>query len=125
MNLGTPLRGIFVPVVTPFTDDGADLDIASLVSLAGGLIDGGATGLVATSTTGEAATLSAAERSVVLRTCAEICRDRRPLLAGAGSAGTSAGIDALGALAGSGVTAALVPVPPFVRPGEAGVVATF
>ncbi|WP_174553489.1 dihydrodipicolinate synthase family protein, partial [Nocardia lijiangensis] len=62
-------RGIFVPLITPFTAEGA-VAWDALESLAREVLDEGAAGLVALGTTAEAATLDAAERSAVIDVCA-------------------------------------------------------
>ena len=99
----------------------------TLESLAHRVLDEGATGIVALGTTAEAPTLTAAERSQVLGICARVCRDRSaPLIAGAGGNDTRASAEALRALAAwPEVTAALVVVPYYSRPGEDGTVAHF
>ncbi|MEJ3655342.1 dihydrodipicolinate synthase family protein [Actinomycetes bacterium KLBMP 9759] len=118
------LSGLFVPLVTPFDATGA-VDVAALERLAGDVLDAGADGLVALGTTGEPATLDAAERREVTTACARVAAGR-PLLVGAGGNDTRASVEALRELAGiPGVTAALVPVPPYTRPSAAGVVAHF
>jgi 4-hydroxy-tetrahydrodipicolinate synthase len=83
------------------------------------VLDAGATGLVALGTTGEPGALDGAERRAVLDVAARVCRERGvPLVAGASTP------DDLRALAGRPeVVAALTLVPPFVRPGEEGVLA--
>lgn len=114
------LTGLFVPVVTPF-DSHCHVATAALEALAHSHVDAGASGLVALGTTAEVHSLTAEERRTVLELLAGVCRDRGiPLLAGADSPGALAG------LAGRPeVAAALTVVPPFVRPGEAGVIAHF
>ena len=83
------LRGLFVPLVTPFTDDG-ELAADALEKLAHGVIDAGATGIVALGTTGEHATLTAAERHAVLDVVARACREHgAALIVGAGSNDTA------------------------------------
>jgi 4-hydroxy-tetrahydrodipicolinate synthase len=120
------LRGIFVPLVTPFTATG-DVALDALRSLAHRVLDDGATGLVALGTTGEPATLDAEEKRTVLDVCAEVCRTRNaPLILGAGDNNTRATATALDAFAAHPeITAALVPVPYYTRPSEAGVLAHF
>jgi hypothetical protein len=83
------LQGLYVPLITPFTGEG-DLAPDALERLAHAVLDGGATGLVALGTTGESATLTAAERRTVLDICAAACRERgATLVAGAGSNDTA------------------------------------
>jgi 4-hydroxy-tetrahydrodipicolinate synthase len=120
------LRGLYVPLITPFTDDG-ELATEALEKLAHAVIDDGATGLVALGTTGEHATLSVAERHAVLDIAARVCRERgTALIAGAGSNDTAATARELDDLAAwSEVAAALTVVPYYTRPSEEGVVAHF
>jgi 4-hydroxy-tetrahydrodipicolinate synthase len=122
----TQFSGLFVPLVTPFTDSG-DLDPRALEDLAYRILDAGAAGLVALGTTAEAPTLTPAERAAILDTCARVCRERAaPLIAGAGSNDTRQSATALRQLAAwPEITAALVVVPYYNRPGEDGVVAHF
>jgi 4-hydroxy-tetrahydrodipicolinate synthase len=115
-----------VPLVTPFTADG-ELAVAALEKLAHAVLDGGAAGLVALGTTGEHATLTAAERVAVMDACARVSRERGvPLIAGAGSNDTASSTEAVRDLAHwPEVSAALTVVPYYSRPSEEGVVAHF
>jgi 4-hydroxy-tetrahydrodipicolinate synthase len=120
-----PLAGLHVPLVTPFTADGA-LAADALEGLAHAVHDGAA-GLVALGTTGEPATLTGAERRRVLDIIALVGKERNgTVIAGAGSNDTQASARALRELtAWPEVSAALVVVPYCTRPSEAGVVAHF
>lgn len=118
------LAGLYVPLVTPFTADGA-LAADALEGLAHSALAEGATGLVALGTTAEAATLTAVERALVVEICARVCRELNgQLIVGAGSNSTAASIEAVAALS-SHITAALTVVPYYTRPSEAGVLAHF
>ncbi|WP_405085477.1 dihydrodipicolinate synthase family protein [Microbispora sp. NBC_01389] len=114
------LTGLYVPLITPFDADGA-VALTALEALAHDMLDADATGVVALGTTAEPASLTDGERRAVLDVVAGVCRARSAeLLVGANTA------EALTALRRRPeVTAALTLVPPFVRPGEAGVVAHF
>ncbi|MEJ3744306.1 dihydrodipicolinate synthase family protein [Actinomycetes bacterium KLBMP 9797] len=114
------LTGVYVPLITPFDAAGA-VALDALADLAREVLDAGAAGLVALGTTAEPGSLTGAERRAVVDVVARVCRDRAaPLLVGAST------VEALAALRGEpAVTAALCLVPPFLRPGEAGVVAHF
>ena len=120
------LRGLFIPLITPFTADG-ELAADALERLAHAVLDAGAAGLVALGTTGEPATLSTVERDAVLDICAGVCRDRGAILiAGAGSNDTASTVRALRDLAAwPEVSAALTVVPYYTRPTEDGVIAHF
>lgn len=91
------------------------------------MLDAGAAGIVALGTTAETAALDEAERDLVTDVCARVCAERGGLLTvGAGASGTRAAEASLARLERwPGVRAALVTVPPFVRPSAAGVLAHF
>lgn len=114
------LTGLYVPLITPFDDSGA-VALSALEALAHEVLDAGPTGVVALGTTGEPTALSDAEQREIVDLVAGVCRERRAqLLVGAN---TGESLRALGDR--PEVTAALCVVPPFVRPGEAGVRAHF
>ncbi|GGL13813.1 dihydrodipicolinate synthase family protein [Planomonospora parontospora] len=116
--------GVLVPLITPFAADG-EVAAEALEGLAHAVLDGGASGLVALGTTAEAAMLTGKERQAVVEVCARVRRERgATLVVGAGSSGTRGTAEALRDLGGV-ADAALVTVPSFVRPGEAGVLAHF
>ena len=118
------LSGVYVPLITPFTP-GGEVDPAALDRLARDVVADGAAGIVALGTTGEPTVLEDAERRAVLDVCAAVRRDTGvTLIVGAGASGTRRSAAELAALAAwPEVDAVLVPVPAFVRPTEAGVVA--
>jgi 4-hydroxy-tetrahydrodipicolinate synthase len=114
------LNGLYVPLITPFQTDGA-VALDALETLAYGVLDAGATGVVALGTTGEPAALSGSEQRAVVDVAARVCRERSAQLVV--GAGTPEALDALRDR--PEVVAALTVVPPFTRPGEAGVLAHF
>lgn len=120
------LRGLWVPIITPFTGVGA-VDLDALGRLADRLLADGATGLVALGTTGEPATLTAAERRGVVEACDRACRAAgRALIVGAGTNGTSTTIDEIRRLTeGTEAVAALTVVPYYTRPSIPAVVEHF
>jgi 4-hydroxy-tetrahydrodipicolinate synthase len=120
------LTGLFVPLITPFTADGAIASDA-LRRLAHRVLRDGATGIVALGTTAETPTLTEAEQSEVVRICSQVCRNHgAPLIVGAGSNDTARSAAALAALGQyPEVRAALTVVPYYSRPGAAGVLEHF
>jgi 4-hydroxy-tetrahydrodipicolinate synthase len=120
------LQGLYVPLITPFTEKG-DVAPDVLEKLAHAVIDDGAAGLVALGTTGESPTLTTAERRAVLDVCAGVCRERgATLIAGAGSNDTASTARALQDLAAwPEVSAALTVVPYYTRPSQDGIIAHF
>jgi len=118
--------GLLAPIVTPFAADGS-VDVRALERLGGELLDAGATGLIALSTTGEPTSLDTAERDEVVAACARVAADRgKALVVGAGTNDTRTTIARHEALAGvPGCVASLAVVPYYVRPSEAAIVAHF
>jgi 4-hydroxy-tetrahydrodipicolinate synthase len=120
------LKGIYVPLITPFAADGS-VALDALEKLAYEVLDAGAAGLVALGTTGEPAALTAEERDAVVDVAAAACAARgAQLIVGASGGDTRAVGEALAALAARVPrAAALVTTPSFVRAGEAGTLAHF
>ena len=120
-------RGVYVPLITPFTEDDA-VDVDALERLGAEVLDAGARGLIALATTGEATSLTAEERDAVIERVARVCADRpgSELIVGAGTNDTRATVERHEALANvQGVKASLAVVPYYVRPGEGAIVRHF
>jgi len=126
--MGSPLRptGTFVPLVTPFGEDGA-VDHDSLAALASAVIDAGARGVVALATTGEPTSLDQEERDAAVATVADICKERgAQLIVGAATNDTRETLKRHERLADvPQVAASLAVVPYYVRPSEQAIVAHF
>ncbi len=120
------MRGIYVPLITPFGTDGA-VALDALEQLARDSIAAGAAGLVALGTTGEAPVLEPHEQQAVIATCSKVCAETgAQLVVGAGTNSTAKTVAAVDSLRGlPGLTAVLIVVPYYVRPSEAGIVAHF
>jgi 4-hydroxy-tetrahydrodipicolinate synthase len=117
---GMTLTGVYVPLITPFDANGG-VAFAALEALVHEVLDAGASGVVALGTTAEPTSLNAGEQRAVVDVIARVCRERSAqLLVGANSAGALTSEPQR-----SEVTAALTLVPPFLRPGEEGVIAHF
>jgi 4-hydroxy-tetrahydrodipicolinate synthase len=84
--------GIIPAVTTPFDADGA-VDTAALAANVRFLLDAGVHGVVATGTMGEAGSLSAAERALIVRTVAEEIGGRVPLIVGVSSGSAAASLE--------------------------------
>lgn len=123
---GPLLRGVYVPLITPFAADGS-VALDALERLANEYLDAGVAGLVPLGTTGESPMLDEDEKHAVVDVCARVSVERgTQLIVGAGSNSTRASVDAVRALADvPGATAALSVVPYYVRPSQAGIVAHY
>jgi len=115
---------VLTALVTPFAADGAvDLDLAA--RLADHLIGQGSDGLVVCGTTGESPTLSWEEQHRLLAAVKEAVAGRGPVLAGSGSNCTAEAVEATREAAALGADGALVVVPYYNRPPQAGLEAHF
>ena len=118
------LRGAITALVTPFTPDGA-IDEPALRALVAWQIEQHIDGLVPVGSTGEAATLSLAERERVVAITAEVAAGRVPVIAGAGSNDTAAAIENSRVLGRAGATHLLHVSPMYSKPPQRGLVAHF
>lgn len=119
MSSRTPFTGCGTALVTPFTADGA-LDEPAIRRLAKRQVDQGIHYVVPVGTTGEAPTLSAAERRRVIELVAEEVNGRVPVLAGAGGYDTAEVIRAVAAAEASGATGILSVAPYYSKPTQEG-----
>ncbi|MEO6125337.1 MAG: 4-hydroxy-tetrahydrodipicolinate synthase [Ilumatobacteraceae bacterium] len=119
-------EGLWLPIITPFSDDG-NVDFESLQRVAERLLGDGVDGLVPLGTTGEPATLSSAERDRVVEVCSAACRlFDKPLIVGAGSNSTPGTLEEIRRLADlAPVAAALIVVPYYTRPSRQAIIDHF
>jgi 4-hydroxy-tetrahydrodipicolinate synthase len=85
----------------------------------------GSSALVPCGTTGEVATLGHDEHREVIATAVRAAKGRVPIIAGCGSYSTAAAMDMIRAAADVGADAALVVVPYYNKPSQAGLAAHF
>ncbi len=115
--------GSIPALVTPFSGKCVDED--SLREFVDWQITEGSNALVPCGTTGESATLSHEEHREVIATTVRVSNGRVPVIAGCGSFSTQAAIDMVRAAADVGADAALVVVPYYNKPSQAGLVRPF
>lgn len=118
------LHGIYVPLVTPFKEDGS-LDIATLEQLTEQFIVKGVAGLVACGTTGEYYTLTEEEREAVLTTVAKIAKGRATLIAGINDLSTAGTVKRAKEAAALGYEAFMLAPPAYSLPDQAGLIAHY
>ena len=112
------LEGSMVAIVTPLKD-GA-VDHRSLRDLVEFQLAEGTDGIIPCGTTGEGATLTAAERYQVIKTVVEQVKGRAAVVAGAGSNATHEAIEGVKAARELGAAAALVVTPYYNKPTQEG-----
>ena len=116
-------EGLMVAMVTPFRDGALDLDgTARLIEF---MLDGGVEGLVASGSTGEAATCSLEERRTLWAFVRERVRGRIPVVAGTGTNNTGESIANTRIAEELGLDGAMLVTPYYNRPGPRGQVEHF
>ena len=117
----TPFTGCGTALVTPFTSSGA-VDEVAVRRLAKRQVDAGIHFLVPCGTTGEAPTLSAAERRRVVELVVDEVAGRVPVLAGAGGYDTKEVIEAAKEMQAAGASGLLSVTPYYNKPTPDGLV---
>ncbi|MPY17566.1 4-hydroxy-tetrahydrodipicolinate synthase [Paenibacillus glucanolyticus] len=117
------LRGVMVPIVTPFDEQGY-LDIKSFKRLVTRLRNSGIHGLVVNGTTGESPTVGDSELERMIYE-ARIILEELPLIVGTGPNNTAAAIKKTARAKELGADAALVATPYYNRPSQQGIVYHF
>lgn len=113
---------VLTAMVTPFDANGR-LDLDAAVRLARWLAENGSDGLVLAATTGEASTLSDAERCDLVRAVSEAVAV--PVIAGTGSNDTLHSVELTRAARGLGAAGVITVAPYYSRPPQAGIEAHF
>jgi 4-hydroxy-tetrahydrodipicolinate synthase len=114
------LIGTGVALITPFKED-LTIDIEGLQSVVNYSIANGIDYLVVLGTTAESATLSKAEKQLVIDTIVETNAERLPLVLGIGGNHTQAVIEELKATNVSAFTAILSVSPYYNKPSQEGI----
>ena len=117
------ISGSIPALVTPFKGGAVDFDV--LAAFIDWQIAQGTTGLVPCGTTGESPTLSYAEHYAVITRTVEATAGRVPVIAGCGSNDTATAISHMAHAEKAGVDAALIVVPYYNKPSQAGLIAHF
>jgi 4-hydroxy-tetrahydrodipicolinate synthase len=105
-------HGVLPALITPFTEDGADVDADALAAIVDRLVDAGVGGLVPGGSTGEFTTLTGDERRAVVEVSVEAAAGRVPVVAGTGALSTRETVELSVHAEQAGATAVMV-VPPF------------
>lgn len=117
-------RGTAVALVTPFLEDGG-IDREAFQRHVEAQIEGGVDILVPCGTTGESATMDAAEQREVIALTVEVAEGRVPVIAGAGGNNTQDVVGRARAAQAAGADAILSVSPYYNKPTPAGLYAHF
>ncbi|QIK79811.1 4-hydroxy-tetrahydrodipicolinate synthase [Sphingomonas piscis] len=115
--------GSIPALITPFSD--GRVDEATFRDFVEWQVAEGSDALVPVGTTGESATLDFEEHHRVIAICVEQARGRVPVIAGCGSNNTQSAIANMREAQKDGADAALVVLPYYNRPSQAGLIAHF
>jgi 4-hydroxy-tetrahydrodipicolinate synthase len=116
-NDPSQLRGSIVPLMTPFTDDGA-VDHLSLANLVEWQLANGTHGVSIGGSTGEPGAQSVEERVAAIKTVTEAVADRVPVVVGTGTAQLHETIELTAAAVELGIDASLIITPYYSRPTQ-------
>ncbi len=112
-------RGSLVALVTPMTESG-DVDPVAFTRLLDWHAREGSDGVVVGGTTGESATLTAAESAELLQIAVQRLGGRLPVIAGTGGASTTQAVERTRAACELGADGVLVVTPYYNRPPQEG-----
>lgn len=110
--MSRPLRGTYTVLVTPFTADGAAVDVPALERLVDFQIENGVDGLIPLGSTGEFLSVSREERTAITETVICAAAGRVPVLVGTGAEDTRDAVALAREADGLGADGVLV-IPPF------------
>lgn len=113
------LEGAVTALITPFKD--GKVDAIGLMSLVEWQVRHGICGIVTCGTTGEAATLSRAEWSMVIERCVEVAEKKISVIAGTGTNCTETTIERTAEAKALGADAALIVAPYYNKPSQEGI----
>ena len=114
-------EGIYPALVTPFTDDGKQVDEERLRSLVDYCIELGVNGLVPCGTTGEFVNLTLEERKRVIKVVVDEANGKVPVVAGTGATGTNEALEMVKYAKDVGADAALIVTPFYLKPTNRGI----
>jgi 4-hydroxy-tetrahydrodipicolinate synthase len=120
----TDWQGVFTPIVTPFTSDGAFNEDA-VRKIIDQQIAEGAHGIIAAGSTGEWFSMTDNERIRLFEVCHEQVAGRRPLLAGTAAIGTDQAVALTRAAKKIGCDGCMVLPPPYALPSKREVIAHY
>lgn len=113
-------HGSMVALVTPMSSDDKTVDYDKFTQLLEWHINAGTEAIIVAGTTGESATLTAAEVEHMTRHAVNVVRERVPIIAGTGSNATQHAITLTDAALHAGADAALIMTPSYNRPTQEG-----
>ncbi len=119
------LKGVYTALVTPFTPDGTEINFETLLSLIQRQIDANVSGIVLFGTTGESATLTFQERTVILKRVVEYAKGKIQIMAGCGTCSTQTTLEQVRQAEELGADALQLLSPYYNKPTQEGLYTHF
>lgn len=114
-------QGILPALVTPFTEDGKNVDDQALRNLVNRCIELGVSGVVPCGTTGEFVNLTTDEKKKVIDTVIDEVNGKVKVVAGTGASGTDQALEMTKYAKDAGADAALIVTPYYLKPTDRGI----
>jgi len=118
---GFNVRGSVIAMITPFKNNGKEVDYESFKKLIDYQIDNGTDAILVCGTTGESPTLTYEEHESVIKFAVDYVNGRVPVIAGTGANSLHEAIELTGFAKEVGADAALVVVPYYNKPSQEGI----
>ena len=117
--------GLYTAIITPFKDNGKEIDYVAYKKLLEKQIEAGVAGVVPCGTTGESPTLSHEEHNELIAKTVEFVNKRIKVIAGAGSNSTLEAIKLSKQACSDGVDALMLVSPYYNKPTQLGLIKHF
>jgi 4-hydroxy-tetrahydrodipicolinate synthase len=114
-------QGILPALVTPFTEDGKQIDEEALRHLVNYCVELGVTGVVPCGTTGEFVNLTIEEKKKTINIVVDQANGKVKVVAGTGASGTDQALEMTEYAKDAGVDAALIVTPFYLKPTDRGI----
>jgi len=114
-------QGILPALVTPFTEDGKQVNEDALRNLVKRCMELGVSGVVPCGTTGEFVNLTAEEKKKVIDIVVDEVNGKVKVVAGTGASGTDQALEMTKYAKDAGVDAALIVTPFYLKPTDRGI----
>ncbi len=114
-------QGILPALVTPFTEDGKQVNEEALRNLVNRCIELGVSGVVPCGTTGEFVNMTSEEKKKVIDVVIDAANGRVKVVAGTGASGTDQALEMTEYAKDAGADAALIVTPYYLKPTDRGI----
>ena len=115
------IKGSIIALITPFKNNGKEVDYESLKNLIDFQIDNGTDAILVCGTTGESPTLTYEEHKEVIKVAVEHVNGRVPVIAGTGANSLHEALELTAYAKEVGADACLVVVPYYNKPSQEGI----